>query len=276
MQKKTDKGLWFESIVQCPENTDNAVYFVFHQERILDCREGGEWIPLAQEDWRLIAPEFFQEHYMGMLDGQHCFAIDLEVSLHDRQFTDLRSIVGQNDDRLFALAGRATQIISWFKNHQYCGHCGVRTELHPRDRALICPKCGLHFYPRLSPSIIVLVRRGEEVLLARNTSWPEGFYSTLAGFVEPGESVEEALHREVFEEVGIRVNNVRYKGSQPWAFPNSLMIGYHADYESGEFSLQEDEIADAQWFHYKDLPRIPGKIAISRWLIDAYLSEMGE
>jgi len=113
------------------------------------------------------------------------------------------------------------------------------------------------------------------VLLARNVRWPEGRYSTIAGFVEPGESVEETLHREVKEEVGITISNIRYMGSQSWPFPNSLMLGYHADYAAGDILLQEDEIADARWFHHENLPNIPGKTAISRWLIDAYLEEMG-
>jgi len=271
---RADRGLWFEPAVRIPENIDGAIYFVFSKQSILDTREENGWLPLQRDTWLALAPELFTEHYMGMLEGQHCFAVDLVEPLPNQEFTSLRNIANQDDDRLFALAGRATQVVEWFKTHQYCGRCGVQTELHQHDRARVCPECGMHFYPRLSPSIIVLVRRGDEVLLARNANWPEGFYSTLAGFVEPGESVEETLHREVFEEVGIRIRNIRYKGSQPWAFPNSLMIGYHADYESGEFDLQEDEIADAQWFHYKSLPAIPGKIAISRWLIDDYLEEM--
>jgi NAD+ diphosphatase len=275
MKNKVDKGLWFDPAVNTPQSVDDAVYFVFHKQNILVSRDSGGWIPLDRADWLQLAPEKATEHYMGMLEGQHCFAVDLEESLAEREFTNLRNIASQNDDRLFALAGRATQLVEWFKTHQFCGLCGVPTEIHQHDRARVCPECDMHFYPRLSPSIIVLVRREEEVLLARNINWPEGFYSTLAGFVEPGESVEETLHREVFEEVGIKIRNIQYKGSQPWAFPNSLMIGYHADYDSGEFNLQEDEISDAQWFHYTELPKIPGKIAISRWLIDAWLQEMG-
>tara|TARA_B100001971_G_C18048398_1_gene461458 strand:- start:398 stop:763 length:366 start_codon:yes stop_codon:yes gene_type:complete len=119
------------------------------------------------------------------------------------------------------------------------------------------------------------VHRGAEVLLARNHNFPEGMYSTLAGFVDPGESIEETVLREVREEVGLKVGNLEYLGSQPWPFPNSLMLGFHAEYDSGDIVLQEDEIADAQWFALDNLPAIPGKMAISRWLIDDYLHRNG-
>ena len=122
----------------------------------------------------------------------------------------------------------------------------------------------------------MLVTRGEELLLARGPRTPENFYSTLAGFVEPGESVEECVHREVREEVGIRLKNVKYYDSQAWPFPNSLMLGYHAEYESGELVLQEDEIADAQWFHYTSLPKHPKKVSISSWLIDDFMERMAK
>jgi len=136
---------------------------------------------------------------------------------------------------------------------------------------MVCEACGISSYPRLSPSIIVLVHRGREVLLARNHRFPDGMYSTLAGFVEPGESIEETLIREVEEEVGVLVKNLEYLGSQPWPFPNSLMLGFHAEYESGEFVLQEEEIADAQWFHYTGLPNKPAMVSISGWLINDFI-----
>ena len=145
-----------------------------------------------------------------------------------------------------------------------------------RDRAKRCDECGLISYPKLSPSIIVLVRRGEEALLARNEAWPTGMFSTLAGFVEPGESIEQTVHREVSEEVGIRVKNIHYLGSQSWPFPNSLMLGFHADYDSGEIVCQEGEIAEAEWFKYDNLPNVPGNTAISGWLIKSFIDEMNK
>jgi NAD+ diphosphatase len=182
----------------------------------------------------------------------------------------------QNIDRtLFNLAGRALQICDWYRCHQFCGRCGEATTESQSDRSTVCAGCKLNFYPRLSPSIIVLVHKGDEVLLGRNHMFPEGLFSTLAGFVEPGESIEETVIREVKEEVGVNVNNLSYRGSQPWPFPNSLMLGFHAEYQSGDIVLQEDEIAEADWFPCTDLPLIPGKFAISRWLIDEYLSQRG-
>ena len=145
-------------------------------------------------------------------------------------------------------------------------------ELHKQDRAMACPSCHLISYPRLSPSIIVLVTKGEEMLLARNANWPAKMYSTLAGFVEPGESIEQTVHREVFEEVGLKVKSLRYFGSQSWPFPNSLMLGFHAEYAGGDIVCQPEEIADAQWFAKDSMPQTPPKTAISGWLIEEFLN----
>ena len=138
-----------------------------------------------------------------------------------------------------------------------------------------CPACGLLSFPRLSPAVITLVERGDEVLLARGVNFPAAFYSTLAGFVEPGESLEEAVEREIFEEVGVRVKDVTYFGSQPWPFPHSLMIGFLAQYESGEIHIDKREIAAAAWFTAGNMPKMPGKISIARRLIDSYLAKHG-
>ena len=175
---------------------------------------------------------------------------------------------------MFYLAGRAQQIVEFHNTHRHCGRCGSETQDHAQDRAKTCPSCGLTSYPRLSPSIIVLVTRGVEMLLARQHQWPERMYSTLAGFVEPGESIEQTVHREVQEEVGVRVQNLRYLGSQSWPFPNSLMLGFHADYAGGEIICEDGEIADARWFHYDALPQLPPPSSISRWLIDAFIEGM--
>jgi NAD+ diphosphatase len=188
-------------------------------------------------------------------------------------FANLRVNIQNIGPTLFNLAGRALQVCDWYRNHQFCGRCGKAATDSERDRSTVCAGCKLNFYPRLSPSIIVLVHRGDEVLLGRNHMFPEGLFSTLAGFVEPGESIEETVIREVKEEVGVNVSNLSYRGSQPWPFPNSLMLGFHAEYQSGDIVLQEDEIAEAGWFPCTDLPLIPGKFAISRWLIDEYLSQ---
>jgi NAD+ diphosphatase len=264
-----------ESEVNPPADRTDSLYFVFCNEQIVhNPDDGARWFPLPQSVWESEDWGDLTEHYMGVCREQHCFAVDLATAVTGRHFTGLRDLFDRTDRMMLVLAGRATQIIQWHKTHQFCGRCGTATTPHRSDRAKVCTECQMLFYPRLSPSIIVLIRRDTEVLLARNVRWPEGRYSTIAGFVEPGESVEETLHREVREEVGISVANIRYMGSQSWPFPNSLMLGYHADYAAGDILLQEDEIADARWFHHTNLPNIPGKTAISRWLIDAYLEEI--
>jgi len=150
-----------------------------------------------------------------------------------------------------------------------------RVVTHERDHARVCVPCKRSFYPRLSPCIIVLVTRGEELLLARGARHREGVFSTLAGFVEPGETAEQAVHREVREEVGIAVQNLRYWGSQPWPFPHQLMLGFFADYKAGELVLEDDEIIEAHWWHYRRLPALPPATTISGRLIHGYLQQLG-
>lgn len=158
----------------------------------------------------------------------------------------------------------------------FCGRCGTRTKPHPTERAKECPQCGLLYFPRLAPAIIVLVERGHEMLLARARRFPTAMYSTIAGFVEPGESLEEAVAREVNEESGITVRDIRYFGSQPWPFPHSLMVGFTAVYESGDIILGDEENIDAGWFSADHLPPLPGKISIARKLIDSFLEKQGK
>ncbi|WP_134586094.1 NAD(+) diphosphatase, partial [Pseudomonas aeruginosa] len=158
------------------------------------------------------------------------------------------------------------------RHNRFCGNCGTRMQAQDHERVMQCPQCGLHQYPRLSPSMIVLVTRGDEVLLARSPRFVPGVYSTLAGFVEAGESVEQCVVREVREEVGVEVANLEYIGSQNWPFPHSLMLGFHAEYVSGEIVPQEDEIEDAQWFSLDALPPLPAQRSIARHLIDLYLA----
>ena len=162
------------------------------------------------------------------------------------------------------MAGRAKQIVEWHRTHRFCGRDGTETVPRLAELAKECPRCGMLFYPRLSPAVIVLVKRGDDVLLARSPGFPPGMYSVLAGFVEPGESIEETIEREVCEEVGVEVKNVRYFGSQLWPFPNSLMIGFIADYAGGELRVEPSEIEDAGWYSADDLPTLPPKVSIAR------------
>jgi NAD+ diphosphatase len=261
-------------------NADHALWFVFRGSDILvveDAPAYDDGIPLFP-DLPELAVEPVRRNYLGAFTGRHCYAIEIAPGVESPAgavFRNLRTLYGRVSDELFALAGRAAQIVEWDRSHQFCGRCGTPMEYAPGERAKRCPACGLLSFPRLSPAIIVLVERGDEVLLARGTGFPTGMYSTLAGFVEPGESLEQAVHREIFEESGIRLTDLRYFGSQPWPFPHSLMIGFTARYAGGEIVIDPTEIADARWFTVDTLPQVPQKLSIARRLIDSYVAKHG-
>jgi NAD+ diphosphatase len=174
------------------------------------------------------------------------------------EFRKLRSLFGKVDDTLVAIAGRGYQIAEWARTHRFCGACGGPTSHVAGERCARCPACGHSAYPRISPAMMVLIRKGDAILLARHTQSPTNFFTALAGFLEAGESIEDAVHREVYEEVGLRVRNVQYFGSQPWPFPHSLMIAFTADYVSGDIRVDDSEIAEAGWFGPEDpFPKVP-------------------
>lgn len=267
----------FESLVQPPDaiDKDRSWYFVCIDGQIASQAENGQLRPIDGDGYRWLDLEIAYEHFMGVYQGRACYAVAASGKLPEGYaLGGLRGWLGRVDAEIFYLGGRAVQLVDWHKTHQHCGRCGQATVDHASDRAKQCEGCGHIAYPRISPSIIVLVHRGDEMLLARNAAWPQGMFSTLAGFVEPGESIEQTVHREVFEEVGIKVKNPKYLGSQSWPFPNSLMLGFHAEYDSGEFVLQAEEIAEADWFKPDALPNIPPATAISRWLIDDFLATL--
>lgn len=216
---------------------------------------------------------------IGFLDGVRCWAVEVDPDggpPDGMAFRDLRSMffTGVGGD-FFRMAGRAKQIVGWHVTHQFCGRDGTETEAVKGEMAKRCPRCGMVYYPRLSPAIIVRVRDGDRILLARSPGFPPGLYSVLAGFVEPGESIEEAMRREVREETGIEIQNIRYFGSQPWPFPNSLMIGYTADYAGGELRVDPAEIEDANWYTLDELPVLPPEFSIARTMIEAFIREHG-
>ncbi|GAB4270159.1 MAG: NAD(+) diphosphatase [Candidatus Promineifilaceae bacterium] len=225
-------------------------------------------------------------NYLGFLEGeprQHCFAaeIDEAAPLPDGwQTVNLRGVYGRIPNKLFWVAARAVQIVEWDRTHQFCGRCATPLKTTPNERAKVCPACGLTQYPRLSPAVIVRVTRvtphGEEILLAHNARFPHGFYSVLAGFVEPGETLEDCVRREIWEEVGIEVQNIRYFGSQPWPFPHSLMVAFTAEYANGRITVDQVEIENAKWFTADTLPKIPPKLSIARQLIDDFVRQQGK
>lgn len=261
------------------EAPGDSLWFVFRGAELLVTAPPAVALPHCNHPNNLgMMPQRIQ--YLGVLGEQHCFAAGLAadvVAPHGWVWQGLRGLFGALDDAQFALAGRALQIVEWDRTHQYCGACGAATAARTSERSRECPGCGLVAYPRLAPAVMGLVRRGRELLLARSPRFAKGMYSALAGFVEPGETLEQCLEREIYEEVGIRVCQVRYFASQPWPFPHSLMIAFFADYESGEIRIDGAEIEDAHWFdvqNFENLPRLPARISIARRLIDAAIGEM--
>jgi NAD+ diphosphatase len=186
----------------------------------------------------------------------------------------LRGWFGALDDATMSIAMRAVQMLEWDRTHRFCGACATPTELARGERAKRCPSCGLTVYPRISPAMMVLVTRGRQLLLGRGVNFPPGRYSALAGFLEAGETIEEAVAREVREEVNVEVTNLRYFGSQSWPFPNSLMIAFQAEYAGGDMRPDPAELADAQWFDVEALPQLPPRISIARALIESALAQM--
>lgn len=255
---------------------ERAWWFAFSGNQLLVYDESPLYhLPLLSDLSELdIQP--IRTQFLGTLDQQPCFAAELPPIVKTppgMALLGLRQLYGYLDEELFAIAGRAVQIVEWDRNHQFCGHCATPMTQLSHERAKRCPNCGLVNYPRLSPAVIVLISRGEEILLARAPRFPTGMYSILAGFVEPGESLEEAIVREVKEEVGVEIENIRYFGSQPWPYPNSLMIGFTATYAGGEIVLEPEELVDAGWFHKHHLPQIPPKLSIARKLIDWFVAQ---
>ena len=256
---------------------DVALWFAFRDDQLLVGEEDARSVPTAAALEDLGMETTFRRE-LGSLDGLRCFAAEVAPDAEapeGYEFRDLRGLWGGDED-FFRVAGRAKQIVEWNRTHRFCGRCGAETVPGREELAKQCPRCGMVFFPRLSPAAIVLVHRGDELLLARSPHFPPGMYSALAGFVEPGESIEETVRREVREEVGVEVGDVRYFGSQPWPFPNSLMIGFIADYAGGELKIGDPlEIEDARWYRTNDLPELPPKVSIARAMIDAFLDDSG-
>lgn len=262
----------FEPATRLPESlAGDHLWLVFQGGRVLVVEEAAtQPFPVLRDAAWLGMDELARE-YLGQLGGRGVFAVSVPetaVPPAGYRFDDLRRLLGQADDLLFAIAGRAFQVLEWERNHRFCGRCGTPTLAHPQgERARVCSSCRLSSYPRINPCVIVAVTRGEEILLARAQRFTRPMFSTLAGFIEAGESAEETLHREVLEEVGVSVRNPRYFGSQSWPFPNNLMLGFHAEYAGGELRLQEEEIAEAGFYRYDALPPIPPQGSIAHALI---------
>jgi NAD+ diphosphatase len=221
--------------------------------------------------------------FLGMYRDCPAFAIGIDRSVPEPfadlgQFHDLRYLGSVLPEDEANLSAHARALVIWHRQQKYCGRCGAptRADSGGNTRKCTADECGTTIFPRVDPAIIVLVSRGDRCLLGRQKDWPEGRYSTVAGFVEPGESLEDAVAREVFEETNIKVGNIRYHSSQPWPFPSSLMLGFFADARSEEIKLNDGELEDARWFSHKEMtsgfPKLPYRVSIARKLVDTWIS----
>ncbi|NBP11191.1 MAG: NAD(+) diphosphatase [Betaproteobacteria bacterium] len=281
-----------------PANQSHCFFFyrgslLVRQDAIAASQRLAHW-PVSQADIEaLIAspvhPEWASRRFIGWWHDHPCWGLNLSEEAWQRlqarqaqgesadlRFEPLRALFNRLPDEVLAIAGRALQMLEFDRSHRYCGACANPTRLHEGGRSRRCSVCGETSYPRVAPAMMVLIKRegvfGRELLLARSPRFPAGMYSALAGFVEPSESIESCIHRECLEEVGLRVQNLQYFGSQGWPFPHSLMIAYVADYESGEIQCQEAEIEDARWFRLDALPQLPNRLSIARRLIDGVIA----
>ena len=263
-------------IVPRDTQSSDAWWFIFSGYRLLvEISRDTATIPRTNDPGKL-GVDIAHHLFLGTYRGQSCYAA--EGSLHNEgpagaTFQELRSLFSRLEDGFYRVALTAIHLVEWDRTCQFCSRCcgplKPRNEVHAKE----CEKCGRLEFPRISPAIIVLIERGDKILLARSPRFAGEFFSVLAGFVEPGESLEEAVHREVKEEVGITVKDIAYFGSQPWPFPDSLMIGFTAQYESGEIRIDGEEIIQAGWYKAGDLPRVPGKLSIARQLIDWFVEK---
>lgn len=261
-----------------PGDRAGALHVAFYRGRLIsDMRSVNG--PLLEESAVQEAGWAVQrEQFVGHWQGTPCFAVEIDHGgrLDAMRFQEgnLFQLIGRVDDRLFTTIGRAAQLLSWERDHQFCGRCGGPMQAAESERAMQCQGCETLLYPRIAPCVITLVTRGEEMLLAQSARFSRTMFSTLAGFIEAGESAEDTLRREVREEVSVDVENIRYFGSQPWPFPSQLMLGYFADYAGGELQPDLDEISEAHWFHPSELPPVPPPASIAGQLIQHHCREV--
>lgn len=251
------------------------LWFIFcKDELVLEKHEDGtysipesEESPVATKEWTHVMNVTFA----GEADVK-TFNISSPVTDNDKlEMCGLRKSYYRLPKPLYDKAGKCHELLYWDNNTKFCGVCGSPMKMHT-DISKRCTNCGKEVWPSLATAIIVLIHKGEEVLLVNAKTLRGDFYGLVSGFVETGETLEEAVHREVLEETGLTINNIKYFGSQPWPYPSGLMVGYNADYVDGEIHLQRNELASGRWFTKDNLPTIPEKLSIARMIIDDWLS----
>ncbi|UGQ46615.1 NAD(+) diphosphatase [Massilia endophytica] len=255
-----------------PQDSEAPLNFVLRQGQLL--LNGPELALPDNAALRRLGLDEAEAHPLGLWDGRYCRVIaasDESLPDNSHAWHGLRALFGVKDDAFIGMAGRASQLVEWARSHRYCGVCATPMERLRGERAAKCPACGFTAYPRISPAMMVLIRKGDAVLLAMHAQSPYKRYTALAGFLEAGESAEDAVHREVWEEVGLRVHNLKYFGSQSWPFPHSLMLAYTAEYLDGDIKVDPAEISEARWFGPgDDFPEIPPGVSIASELINAH------
>ncbi len=254
------------------------VYAVRDQKILVDLKGSGLAVPRKDTvtGLGLCNPDGYR---IGIYDGKPCEAYPVPATtepLQGMSFLGLRKLFGALPPESYAMAVRAVGILNWDRTCRFCSACGSQVKRHASILAKHCETCGFTMFPKISPAVIVAVEKNNTILLARAGRFAENLYSVLAGFAEPGESLEDTVRREVREEVGIEVGNIRYFGSQPWPYPDSLMIGFTASWSWGDITIDNDEITDARWFTVDKLPLIPDRISIARALIDSFIAKMGK
>ena len=245
--------------------SDDAYYFIFNNERELYLTED-KTLPSTPNNFN-----YDFKLFIGKFKGKDTFVLNVK---DDETFYNLKEVYDISRD-IYLMATRAVLVRDWYISHQYCGRCATKCVLDEKDMMLKCPKCGQVHYSRIAPAIIVAIRKGDKLLMAKHSYHEKIMYALIAGFVEAGESIEEAVHREVMEETGIKIKNLRYMKSQSWPFPNSLMLGFTAEYESGEIKVDGDEILKAKWFSKEDIVRYDSDISISDWLVQNFIDSDG-
>lgn len=253
--------------------TSERCFIPVYNGQLLTYREEA-WQPFSEARLAEAGLAIASQHFLGYFNEYACWAVEPaspETLAADYQWLGLRSQMGLIDEEQCLLAGRALQIVQWHLDHKFCGRCGRATDYDENDRSKVCSHCILRFYPRLSPCVIVLITRGDECLLARHARATRPLYTALAGFIEAGERIEETVHREVMEEVGVKVQSLRYFDSQPWPFPGQLMLGFHAQWLEGDIQIDGEEIIDAQWWRYDRLPLVPPLTTLAGQLINHFV-----
>jgi NAD+ diphosphatase len=248
-------------------------FVLFYQQEVVVSQTG--FVFERKQIGHLLTPDT-ELMVVGTRSGTSIVAVQLENDHSESvnsELSSLRSLLFNSSDYDFSIVGKASQILEWYATHRYCGKCGQPTQHHDTERAVSCNFCELHFYPRINPCVIVLVIRDNELLLARSAKFKSGFYSCLAGFIEVGETPEQAVSREVMEEVGLEVDNIRYIKSQPWPFPSQLMLGFFADYKAGTITPEPEEIEEADWYSIARLPTVPSaEISVAGELIQQFVN----